>query len=254
MYQFDWASRSLWLEEPAKVTRQQSQSGETIQGTMLLQWQEHCVECAVPLCYANCPLYVQRRDRKCARLVYGIVRNRAFPGLLLSGADLRFRRWGKLEAALTGRYVPVTCTRVLDIIDRVLTAGVNTLGDLLTRVKLLSNDAAPVNNTIASESCATTNPRRSRSLLPATVRPLVASASRGSRRVLASAGKIPHTTPARSDTPNAAPSTRQSTVISWARGMRPAGAVARSTRTPHIASTTPTAPPTQATRALSVTS
>jgi len=132
MYQFDWASRSLWLEEPAKVTRQQSQLGETIQGTMLLQWQEHCVECAVPLCYANCPLYVQRRDRKCARLVYGIVRNRAFPGLLLSGADLRFRRWGKLEAALTGRYVPVTCTRVLDIIDRVLTAGVNTLGDVLS--------------------------------------------------------------------------------------------------------------------------
>jgi len=132
MYQFDWGARSLWLEEPVKVTGRQSELGETVQGAMLLQWQEHCVECALPLCYTNCPLYVQRRDRKCARFVYGIVRNRAFPGLLLSGADLRFRRWGKLEAALTGRYVTVSCTRLLDIVDRILTAGVSTLGYLLS--------------------------------------------------------------------------------------------------------------------------
>ena len=42
--------------------------------------------------------------------------------------------------------------------------------------------------------------------------------------------------------------------MSWPRGIRPAGAVARRTRTPHIESTSPAAPPMQATSALSVMS
>ena len=92
---------------------------------MLLHWEEHCIECALPLCYSNCLLYVPRRDRKCARFIYGIVRNGSFCGLLPYGADLRFRRWGKLEAILTGRYLPVFWIRLLDKTDQVVTAMVN---------------------------------------------------------------------------------------------------------------------------------
>jgi FkbH-like protein len=92
---------------------------------MLLQWQEHCVECAPPLCYANCPLYVRRKDNKCARLVYGIFPNPHFQGLLACGADLKFRRWGKIEARLTGKYLPLSLIRILDKVDRSVTWLIN---------------------------------------------------------------------------------------------------------------------------------
>ena len=66
-----------------------------------LLWLEHCIECAIPECYSTCPLYVRRADKKCARLRYGIYPNPAFQGLFDFGADVHFRRWGKLESKLT---------------------------------------------------------------------------------------------------------------------------------------------------------
>ena len=38
---------------------------------------------------------------KCARLSYGIYPNPAFRGLFDFGADVHFRRWGKLESKLS---------------------------------------------------------------------------------------------------------------------------------------------------------
>lgn len=63
-------------------------------------WEEHCVECAVPECYASCALYAARADGACARFVYGIAPNPHAAGLHDVGADIRFRPWAKLEAAL----------------------------------------------------------------------------------------------------------------------------------------------------------
>jgi len=134
MYQFDWASLKLWSREPAKIEPQPSPFAGSVQGAMLLQWHERCTECAVPLCYSVCPLYVQRGDKKCARFVYGIVRNRDFSGLLSCGADLRFRRWGKLEARPTGRYMSVGAIRNFDRADRLVTGLVNTASNLLSRI------------------------------------------------------------------------------------------------------------------------
>jgi FkbH-like protein len=101
---------------------------------MLLHWQEHCLECAPPLCYQTCPLFVARADQKCARFVYGIARNPAVSGLFDYGADLRFRRWGKLEASITGRSVPVDTHRMLDSLDRAVTGTVNVVEDGLRQL------------------------------------------------------------------------------------------------------------------------
>jgi FkbH-like protein len=43
---------------------------------------------------------------------------------------MRFRRWGKLEARLTGNFMTVRGTRLIDRLDRIATAAVNTIGDL----------------------------------------------------------------------------------------------------------------------------
>lgn len=121
MFQFDWASYRRWSQETQESPRPGPASAHAVRGVMTLQWQEHCVECAVPQCYSTCSLYVRREDSKCARLVYGIVRNPHFSGVLPYGADLRFRRWGKLEARVTGRYLSVSALRLVDRADRFLT-------------------------------------------------------------------------------------------------------------------------------------
>lgn len=134
MYQFDWADIRLWSGEKPIVPDEAPKIAENLEGAMLLEWEEHCVECALPLCYKVCPLYVERRDRKCARLAYGIVRNKSFSGLLPCGADVRYRRWGKLEAVLTGRFVSVGTARLLNRLDQWITAVVSGASALLSPV------------------------------------------------------------------------------------------------------------------------
>jgi FkbH-like protein len=96
-----------------------------VAGVMLLHWQEHCVECAVPQCYSTCRLYVPRADRRCARFAYGIVRNAAAAGGLGFGADIRFRRWAKLETELTGRFVSTRAHQAIERLDRAAVGVVN---------------------------------------------------------------------------------------------------------------------------------
>lgn len=67
-----------------------------------LRWEEHCLECSPPACFRTCSLYSRRRDRMCARFENGIVANVGYEGPLDYGAEIEFRRWGKLEAKFTG--------------------------------------------------------------------------------------------------------------------------------------------------------
>jgi FkbH-like protein len=136
MFQYDWHSRKLSKMEsfvapigPSALIRTE------VKKTMLLHWQEHCLECAPPSCYKSCTLFVERADKKCARLVYGISRNENFSGLFNVGADLRFRRWGKIETKLHPRAITVGLHRFIANTDLVVTAVVNSLSFL---IKILS--------------------------------------------------------------------------------------------------------------------
>lgn len=71
-----------------------------------LFWSEHCVECAAPDCYASCALYDPRRDGRCRRFGYGIFRDRRYASARGYGADVSFRRWGKLKANGNTRMEP----------------------------------------------------------------------------------------------------------------------------------------------------
>jgi FkbH-like protein len=135
MFQFDWAAADLWAAESTLRGPQKSRlPREKVRQTMLLHWQEHCLECAPPLCYQTCPLFVARSDQKCARFVYGMVRNPAVGGLFDFGADLRFRRWGKIEASITGRSVSVSAHRMIESVDRMVTGIVNLISTAFDRI------------------------------------------------------------------------------------------------------------------------
>jgi FkbH-like protein len=86
--------------EPAPLTAfpQAATPASDIAAMSFLLWSEHCVECAAPECYASCALYHPRSDGRCRRFGYGIFRDRRYPSPRGYGADISFRRWGKLKA------------------------------------------------------------------------------------------------------------------------------------------------------------
>jgi len=132
MWQTDWAEarQTASIEEPLVSTLQPA----AVRSTYLLSWSEHCVECAVPDCYALCPLYVSRRDRKCARFKYGIFPNPQYPGLFPFGAEIEFRRWGKLESNFGFGSVETRQARWLDRIDRGFLRCIRPVSSLFRRV------------------------------------------------------------------------------------------------------------------------
>lgn len=69
-----------------------------IEQMSFMWWSEHCIECADPDCYASCDLYQPRPDGRCRRFVYGINKNKRFRSLRGYGAEIDFKKWGKLEA------------------------------------------------------------------------------------------------------------------------------------------------------------
>jgi FkbH-like protein len=126
MYQTEWARADSWGRAEAPIPEFRSRLPVTdVAGVMLLHWQEHCVECAVPQCYSTCRLYVPRADQRCARFAHGIVRNAAAAGGLGFGADIRFRRWAKLETELTGRFVSPRAHQAIEWLDRAAVGVVN---------------------------------------------------------------------------------------------------------------------------------
>ncbi len=117
----------MWQTDWAPATQNQTNSGEPHSSTLVpaeigavysLFWMEHCVECAVPDCYRMCPLYLQREDQKCARFKRGISPNWQYPGLFEYGAEVEFRRWGKLEANFGVGALTAGQARLLDNVDR----------------------------------------------------------------------------------------------------------------------------------------
>lgn len=123
MFQIEWAQKGLWLKQERLSTPASSQLNRSdVRKAAVLQWEEHCLECTMPICFTTCALYVVRADRKCSRFVYGIYPHPSFRGLFDFGADIRFRRWGKLEALYHGKSATLRAHRFVDMLNRMIMA------------------------------------------------------------------------------------------------------------------------------------
>ena len=124
MWQLEWAATPPTLDLAQRPPGPRAEIGgrqpKRVGGLM---WEDHCHECAEPDCYATCPLYARRGDGRCARLEYGIYPNPAFDGLFPFGADVNFRRWGKLESVLPVGRLSVGSARRLARLDHALVAS-----------------------------------------------------------------------------------------------------------------------------------
>lgn len=97
MFEFDKYEKHLHMDR-GLVPRAPYEPVHDIEKMSLLMWGEHCVECAAPSCFTTCDLYQSRPDTRCRRLTYGMYRNRRFPSARGYGAEVAFKKWGKIEA------------------------------------------------------------------------------------------------------------------------------------------------------------
>jgi FkbH-like protein len=136
MYDLTWRNEQRWRAATKDRPIAVAPPDHPVTHAGLLLWEEHCVECSIPDCYTSCPLYVARRDQKCARFAYGIFPNRDVAGPLGYAADVYFRRWGKLEARWNGipRMDELSTVRRVADWDCRIGSGVNALGTLLQRI------------------------------------------------------------------------------------------------------------------------
>ena len=133
MWQTDWSENTQPGTQgaPANVS---SLVPAAVGSVYLLHWRENCIECTQPDCYKVCPLYVKRRDRRCARFRNGIFPNPLYAGLYTYGAEIHFRRWGKLESAFGYGAVTSRRARRFSSIDRVLLRCIRPISSLLRRI------------------------------------------------------------------------------------------------------------------------
>lgn len=100
-------------------------------------WQEHCLECAAPDCYGNCKYYVKRIDGKCQKTYYGIKNRKDLSSDSVCPAQLKFRKWGKIETVFSPSSLPAISFRRIERwcarFERVLAAAPDALKERLSR-------------------------------------------------------------------------------------------------------------------------
>jgi FkbH-like protein len=133
MWQTEWADSQPYASEDQEPIASLLPI-EAVESVYLLQWGEHCLECSVPECYTQCSLYVPRRDKKCARFKGGIRPNQKYSGLYSYGAEIHFRRWGKLESTLGYGAVTPAEARWFDAVNRAAIRLIEPISSVLSGI------------------------------------------------------------------------------------------------------------------------
>lgn len=98
-------------------------------------WSEHCMECAAPLCYGNCPRFKMRKDGVCVRIENGI-------SATDNGVNVSYRSWAKIETPYNPLVIDANqykhLTRFVYLLDGVLRVMFNLAPTLKIR-KFFSN-------------------------------------------------------------------------------------------------------------------
>ncbi len=102
MFQFEWADLNN-NNDNQTIPNNLYQDLDLNSEVMLVEWEEHCLECAPPLCYITCSNYLERNDLKCRLMKFGIIphfdSNSGLPC-----AQVFFRKWAKLETIYLSHY------------------------------------------------------------------------------------------------------------------------------------------------------
>lgn len=93
MFQIEWSKNNLFQNRHDYTIENCISNSEEL---MFIEWEEHCFECAPPICYKTCANYLKRNDLKCQLLKNGILPINE-KSSFRPDVYLKFRNWGKLE-------------------------------------------------------------------------------------------------------------------------------------------------------------
>ena len=95
MFQYVWYDKEKYTGACVPELPADALCLDDFKAVSLLYWEEHCVECAVPVCYNNCANWQAREDKKCRRFIYGIKKDKSDKSYR---ATLALKKWGKVES------------------------------------------------------------------------------------------------------------------------------------------------------------
>lgn len=127
MYQLEWGSRQMIfhnVHHSGQVFDQQSDR-------MVLCWEEHCMECAPPICYESCPKFSKRADEKCKNFENGITEVIGLDTHYNFGYSIFFRDWSKLETKLSNHFVSSKKDSTIHKINREIIKLINSYYSLI---------------------------------------------------------------------------------------------------------------------------
>jgi len=98
MYQFYYADPAVtYIRKECKENIRDRFRITAIRPAM---WEEHCLECSAPECFASCAHYQERSDGRCKRFYNGLQTFHDKRACCGQGAHVKFRKWGNLMTVL----------------------------------------------------------------------------------------------------------------------------------------------------------
>ncbi len=98
MYQFYYAVADG--QKPIPTFQENIRTHFHITAVRPSMWEEHCLECAAPVCFGNCLHYVARSDGRCKRFENGLLTFPQEKACCKQGVRVRFRKWGNMMTVL----------------------------------------------------------------------------------------------------------------------------------------------------------
>ncbi len=119
MFEFEHFDRSAIsrLNHPPLSADALRQFGrDRIRSYSLMNWGEHCTECAFPSCYTTCSFYQPRQDGRCRRFTFGIYRAESPYSWMGYSAYVEFKHWSKLWTQGNATQLPDYLNGLLQIV------------------------------------------------------------------------------------------------------------------------------------------
>jgi HAD superfamily phosphatase (TIGR01681 family) len=134
MFEFDQYDATLHAAKPVLNGAGTYNPSTNIASMSFLVWGEHCIECAAPDCFSSCTLYRPRSDGYCRRLAYGMYRNENFNSPHGYGAEIIFKKWGKIEARGNTNMEPLNRILRRERAASLIVPALSTAGNIVSRV------------------------------------------------------------------------------------------------------------------------
>ncbi len=130
MFQYDWFEKKHFSN---KKNPQPLPEGyitkNSVSCVKKLFWEDHCLECAMPLCYHNCEKYIERIDGRCKKTHYGIRKGKKHN--TLQNATLKFQSWGKIETVVSTCVHSPKTSNLLDNLNNIFSRLLRFLSNLI---------------------------------------------------------------------------------------------------------------------------